>query len=143
MQSSLLLLPSAASRSGTQQRRPARRVSLVASAAAADQPQAAFAPGASVHDNSKHGNSRGYGVIERAAEEAHDGTPKWYVRWDDAPAGSRCTAISETYLELSHIPHHYRKAPKALQQSVVVMYGTYKGKKGKTEKKVGWLHGPG
>lgn len=102
-------------------------------------PQACFQPGASVYDASQHGQRRGYGVIDRKAADADDGTRRWYVLWDNAAPGSRCTAISETYLWLSHIHHSSRTSPTALQQPIVVMFGTYKGKTGITEQKVGSL----
>lgn len=101
------------------------------------EPQLWFAAGASVYDRSQHGNCRGYGIIDRAAEPAPDGTQKWFVRWDGAAEGSRCTAISERYLELSHIHHRHRKEPTGLQQPILVMVGSSKGKTGVTEKKVG------
>lgn len=121
---------------GSQQQRQSRRLSAVP-AVTLGGPQTCFQPGASVYDASQHGQRRGYGIIDRRAADADDGTRKWYVQWDSAAPGSRCTAISETYLRLSHIHHSSRVSPTGLQQPIVVMVGTYKGKAGVTEQKVG------
>lgn len=98
--------------------------------------QQQFEIGASVWDNTHH-TCRGYGVICAAGNPADDGTPKWYVEWDNKQEGQRCRAIQETSLQLSLIQHDKRKPPTALGQSIIVLVGTHKGKTGTTVRKVG------
>lgn len=47
------------------------------------------------------------------------------------------TAIQESYLDLSVVHHDHRQAASGLQQRILVVVGTHKGKQGITVKKVG------
>ena len=89
--------------------------------------------GASVYDNT-HNQSRGFGEIQAATDPAADGTPRWRVLF---PGGRRITSIQQPYLDLSLIHHTQREAPCGLQQRIVVVVGSHKGKAGTTVKKVG------
>lgn len=99
--------------------------------------QQQYKVGASVYDASHHGASscRGYGRIVGGADIADDGTQRWKVEWEKE--GSRIKPIKETYLELSLIDHRRRTPPSGLDQPILVVLGTHKGKTGVTKKKVG------
>ncbi|KAL4447704.1 hypothetical protein ABPG75_004954 [Micractinium tetrahymenae] len=133
-------------------RRPVRastaRRRLLVSARASSEPQderqteVDWGKGATVFDSGhdSHEQSRGFGIIERPADPAVDGTPRWFVcDWDHQRAGARSKPIKQTYLELPLVPRHKRVAPKALQQRVLVILGNSKGKEGKTVQKCGGM----
>lgn len=87
------------------------------------------------HDSHEH--CRGFGIIERPADPAADGTARWFVyNWDHPRAGGRSKPIKQRYLDLPLVQRHKRVAPKALQQRVLVILGNSKGKEGKTVQKV-------
>lgn len=90
--------------------------------------------GASVYDRSHNNNPRGYGEISRRASPDDNGNPRYYIAFS---TGQRITAMKETYLELSHIHHRDRVPATALQQRILVVLGTHKGKSGLTIAKVG------
>ncbi|KAL4440450.1 hypothetical protein ABPG75_003451 [Micractinium tetrahymenae] len=121
---------------------------LLVSARASSEPQderqteVDWGKGATVFDSGhdSHEQSRGFGIIERPADPAVDGTPRWFVcDWDHQRAGARSKPIKQTYLELPLVPRHKRVAPKALQQRVLVILGNSKGKEGKTVQKCGGM----
>lgn len=89
--------------------------------------------GASVWD-STHNQSRGYGLIRAAAPPTADGNERWQVKFE---SGQRMSTIQQRYLDLSWIHHDQRVAASGLQQRIVVVVGTHKGKEGVTVKKVG------
>ena len=100
--------------------------------------QAGFGCGAWVYDRGHGGQQRAYGVVDRAAEPADDGTERWYIDWGaGGRSGGRTTAIKETYLELSLIPGDRRLPPTAIGQRVLVVLGSSKGSTGETVSKVG------
>ncbi|KAL4425972.1 hypothetical protein ABPG75_009988 [Micractinium tetrahymenae] len=118
---------------------------LLVSARASSEPQderqteVDWGKGATVFDSGhdSHEQSRGFGIIERPADPAVDGTPRWFVcDWDHQRAGARSKPIKQTYLELPLVTRHKRVAPKALQQRVLVILGNSKGKEGKTVQKL-------
>ncbi|KAL4430891.1 hypothetical protein ABPG75_006147 [Micractinium tetrahymenae] len=121
---------------------------LLVSARASSEPQdewqteVDWGKGATVFDSGhdSHEQSRGFGIIERPADPAVDGTPRWFVcDWDHQRAGARSKPIKQTYLELPLVPRHKRVAPEALQQRVLVILGNSKGKEGKTVQKCGGM----
>jgi hypothetical protein len=102
--------------------------------------QQQYERGASVYDASHHTPNRGYGTIVGTADPAPDGSQKWVVEWEGGK-GRRACGIQEAYLDLALIPHWQRKAPTGLNQPILVVLGTHKGKTGETKRKVGL--GPG
>ncbi|KAL4436574.1 hypothetical protein ABPG75_003713 [Micractinium tetrahymenae] len=132
---------------GSQATATARRRLLVSARASSEpqderQTEVDWGKGATVFDSGhdSHEQSRGFGIIERPADPAVDGTPRWFVcDWDHQRAGARSKPIKQTYLELPLVPRHKRVAPKALQQRVLVILGNSKGKEGKTVQKCGGM----
>lgn len=110
----------------------------------ADPPhQQQFQVGASVYDLAHHGNCRGFGYITQAADPAPDSTARWSVKWEN---GQRTTAIKEQYLALPLISHLHRTPPTALEQPVLVVLGSHRGKTGATVRTVrgcncSWVRG--
>lgn len=90
--------------------------------------QTEYRVGASVYDRSHSGSNRGYGTITEAVEPG-----KWRVAYG---RGSRACASSEPYLELALIRDSARVPPTAMQQPILVVLGTHKGKTGATLKRV-------
>ncbi|KAL4451780.1 hypothetical protein ABPG75_007442 [Micractinium tetrahymenae] len=132
---------------GSQATATARRRLLVSARASSEpqderQTEVDWGKGATVFDSGhdSHEQSRGFGIIERPADPAVDGTPRWFVcDWDHQRAGARSKPIKQTYLELPLVTRHKRVAPKALQQRVLVILGNSKGKEGKTVQKCGGM----
>ncbi|KAL4436846.1 hypothetical protein ABPG75_003985 [Micractinium tetrahymenae] len=132
---------------GSQATATARRRLLVSARASSEpqderQTEVDWGKGATVFDSGhdSHEQSRGFGIIERPADPAVDGTPRWFVcDWDHQRAGARSKPIKQTYLELPLVPRHKRVAPKALQQRVLVILGNSKGKEEKTVQKCGGM----
>ena len=103
-----------------------------ATAASTGAHQMANELGACVCDTHK-GKQRGYGTINVEADPARDGTARWYIAWDNVPAGTHTTAIKETYLNLALLPSCSRRAPTALVQCIMVVLGNCKGREGVTD----------
>lgn len=87
-----------------------------------------------------HNQSRGYGRILAAAPPAADGNQRWRVKFE---SGQRASTIQQRYLDLSWFHHDQREAASGLEQRILVLVGTHKGKEGVTVKRVGAVLLPG